>query len=110
MLRWHHQLDGHKFEQNSGRSWGTKKPGVLQNVGLQRAGQDLANEQQPQETRILSSLSLKLFHLPILKEAQPRRNISPPREKQLSVQDERQPTLKPGDGQEVVVGSPLHQR
>ena len=56
------------------------------------------------------NLSLKLFHLPILKEAQPRRNISPPREKKLSVQDERQPTLKPGDGQEVVVGSPLHQR
>ena len=31
---------------NSGRWWGTGKPGVLQSVGLQRVGQDLATEQQ----------------------------------------------------------------
>ena len=32
---------------NSGRWWGTGRPGVLQSVGSQRAGRDLATEQQP---------------------------------------------------------------
>ena len=40
---WHHRLSGHKFEQVPGR---TGKPGVLQSMGLQRVGHDLATEQQ----------------------------------------------------------------
>ena len=31
---------------NSGRQWRTGKPGVLQSIGLQRVGHDLATEQQ----------------------------------------------------------------
>ena len=38
---------------NSGRLWGTGEPGVLQSMGLQRVGHDLATEQQQQ--RILKS-------------------------------------------------------
>ena len=35
---------------NSGRSWGTGKPSMLQSVGLQRVGHDLVTEQQQQQT------------------------------------------------------------
>ena len=39
MVGWHHQLDGHEFEQTSGdgggRGW---KPGILQSRGSQRVG------------------------------------------------------------------------
>ena len=35
---------------NSGRSWRTGKPGVLQSMGLQRVGHDWATEQQQQVT------------------------------------------------------------
>ena len=31
---------------NSGRCWGTRRPGVLQSMGLQRVGQDWVTEQQ----------------------------------------------------------------
>ena len=33
---------------NFGRQWGTRKPGVLQSMGLQRIGHNLATEQQQQ--------------------------------------------------------------
>ena len=53
MVGWHHQLNGHEFEQtlgdseaNSGRWWRTAKPGVLQFMGLQRVRPDLATEKQ----------------------------------------------------------------
>ena len=38
MVAWHQQLNGHEFEQT--------QAGVLQFMGLQRVGQDLATEQQ----------------------------------------------------------------
>ena len=34
--------------ENSGRWWWTRRPGVLQSMGLQRAGHDWATEQQQQ--------------------------------------------------------------
>ena len=40
MVGWHHQLDGHEFEQAPGVGDGTEKPGVLQSKGSQRAGHD----------------------------------------------------------------------
>ena len=43
---WHHRLDGHESEQTPGDTEGTGKPGVLQSMGSQRVGQDLASEQQ----------------------------------------------------------------
>ena len=43
MVGWHHQLDGHEFEQAPGDGEG--KPSVLQSMGSQRVGQDLATEQ-----------------------------------------------------------------
>ena len=39
MVGWHHQLDGHEFEQALGAGDG-RKPGVLQSMGLQRVGHD----------------------------------------------------------------------
>ena len=36
MVGWHHQLDGHEFEQ----ALGIGKPGVLQSMGSQRIGHD----------------------------------------------------------------------
>ena len=42
---WHHQLNGHEFEQTPGDSE-TGKPGMLQSMELQRVGHDLVTEQQ----------------------------------------------------------------
>ena len=46
MVGQHHRLSGREFEQTPGDSEGQGKPGVLQSVGLQRLGHDLAPEQQ----------------------------------------------------------------
>ena len=46
MVGWHPHLNGHEFEQAPGDRR-TGKPGVLQSMGLQRIGHDLAAEQQP---------------------------------------------------------------
>ena len=47
MVGWHHQLNGHGFEQTLGDSEGQgRKPGVLQSMVSQRAGHNLATEQQ----------------------------------------------------------------
>ena len=43
---WHHWLNGHESEQIPGDSEGQGSLGVLQSIGLQRAGHDLATEQQ----------------------------------------------------------------
>ena len=45
MVRWHHRLNGHEFEQTPGY-WRTEEPCVLQSMGSQRVGHDLATEQQ----------------------------------------------------------------
>ena len=37
MVGWHHQLDGHEFEQAPGDDE-RQKPGVLQSMGSQRVG------------------------------------------------------------------------
>ena len=49
MVGWHQWLDGHEFELSaSSRSWWwTKKPGMLQSMGLQRVRQDWATELIP---------------------------------------------------------------
>ena len=39
MVGWHHQLNGHEFEQAPGDSAGWK-PGVLRSMGSQRIGHD----------------------------------------------------------------------
>ena len=46
MVGWHHQLNGHKFEQAPGLWWRTGKPGMLQSMKLWRVGHDWATEQQ----------------------------------------------------------------
>ena len=49
MVGWPHRLDGHEFEQAPGHrevSGRTGEPGVLQSLGSQRVGHDLATEQQ----------------------------------------------------------------
>ena len=54
MVRQHHQLNGHEFEQTPGDSGGhRKKPGVLQSIGLQRVGHDLVTEQQLEQLKHL---------------------------------------------------------
>ena len=44
MVGWHHQLDGHEFEADSGSWWWTGKPGMLQPMGLQRVRHNWATE------------------------------------------------------------------
>ena len=44
MVGWHHQCNGHELVQTPGD--GTGKPEVLQNIGSERAGHDLATEPQ----------------------------------------------------------------
>ena len=46
MVGWHHQLNGHEFEQILGDSEGQGSLGLLQSMGSQRVGHDLATEQQ----------------------------------------------------------------
>ena len=41
----YHHLNGHEFEQTPGDSEGQESPGVLQSMGLQRVGHNLATEQ-----------------------------------------------------------------
>ena len=60
MVTWHHWLNGHEFEQ-SWRQWRTGKPGVLQSMGLQRAGQDWATEQHNTVNQLYSNIKLKKF-------------------------------------------------
>ena len=45
MVGWHDWLNGHEFEPAPGDGKG--QPGVLQFMGLQRVGHDLATEQPP---------------------------------------------------------------
>ena len=45
-MKWHHGLNGHEFEQTQGDSEGQGSLVVLQPVGSQRVGRDLATEQQ----------------------------------------------------------------
>ena len=44
MVGRHHRLDVHEFEQAPGVGWWTGKPGVLQSLGLPRAGHDRETE------------------------------------------------------------------
>ena len=46
MVVWHHQLNGHGFEQYPGGGERMGKPGVLQLLGLKRVEHDLETEQQ----------------------------------------------------------------
>ena len=43
IVGWHHQLNGHEFEQTLRR---TGKPGMLQSMGSRVAGHNLVTEQQ----------------------------------------------------------------
>ena len=47
MIGWHHQFNGHEFEQTCGELR-TGKPGMLQSMGSQRLRYDWATEQQQQ--------------------------------------------------------------
>ena len=40
MVGWHHQLNGHEFEQALGVGAKTGRPGMLQSMGSQRVGRD----------------------------------------------------------------------
>ena len=52
MVGWHHQLNGHEFEQTLGKEWRTGKSGMLQSMGSQTVRQDLATEQQNTESQV----------------------------------------------------------
>ena len=55
MVGWHHQLDGHEFEQTLGDSGGQGSLKCHSPCGLQRVGLDLATEQQKLVTNSLLS-------------------------------------------------------
>ena len=44
IVGWHHQFNGHEFEQTVGDVEGQGKPGMLQSMGSQRVGHDLLTE------------------------------------------------------------------
>ena len=44
MVRWHHWVNGHEFEQDMGSWWWTGKPGMLQSMRSQRVWLDWATE------------------------------------------------------------------
>ena len=44
MVGWHHQHDGHEFEQAPGSWWWTRKPGMLQSAASQRVRHNWATE------------------------------------------------------------------
>ena len=46
MVRWHHQLTGHEFEQTLGDSESQGSPVCCFSWGSQEVGQDLMTEQQ----------------------------------------------------------------
>ena len=46
MVRWHHQLTGHEFEQTLGDSVSQGSPACCCSWGSQKVGQDLVTEQQ----------------------------------------------------------------
>ena len=46
MVGWHHQLNGHEFEQFLGDSGGLEEPGMLEAMRLQKVRHDLEVEQQ----------------------------------------------------------------
>ena len=46
MVRQHHQLNGHEFEQTLGDGGGQRKLVYFQPMGSQRRGHDLVTEQQ----------------------------------------------------------------
>ena len=48
MLIYHHQLNGHEYEQTLGGRSRTEEPGMLKSMGSQRVKHDLATEQQQQ--------------------------------------------------------------
>ena len=45
MVGWYHRLNGHESEQMLGDGEGQGRPGMLQSMGLQRVGHDLASKQ-----------------------------------------------------------------
>ena len=63
MTGWHHQLNGHEFEQDPGD--GGQKPGVLQSMGLQRVGHDWATEGQQEKCSKYSSICTLLRVYPL---------------------------------------------
>ena len=42
MVREYHQLNGYELEQTLGDRWRTEEPSMLQSMGLQPFGQDIA--------------------------------------------------------------------
>ena len=59
MVGWHHRLNGHEFEQ----SLGDREREVLQSMGSQRVGHDLATEQQQSEIySYLNNLGIRLLY------------------------------------------------
>ena len=62
MVGWHHQLNGHEFEQALGSWWRTGKPGMLQSMGLQRAGH--TTEHRTTGSSYIFNFWETLYHFP----------------------------------------------
>ena len=52
MVGWHHRLNGHEFEQTPGDGEGQRSLAVMQSMGSQRTGHNLATEQQDIEANL----------------------------------------------------------
>ena len=58
MVGWHHQCNGHEYEQTLGDSESTGEARVLQSMQLQRVGHNLATEQQQKSCLMPCYLSI----------------------------------------------------
>ena len=58
--QWHHWLDGHEFEQDSGVGDGQGSPAYCSLWGCKRVGHDLATKQPQQILSPLPLLSIQL--------------------------------------------------
>ena len=53
MVGWHHWFNGHEFGQTLGNGEGRGKAGLLQSLGLPRAGHDMATKQQQNPSSLI---------------------------------------------------------
>ena len=62
MVGWHHQLNGHGFEQVPGDGEGQGSLACCSPWGSQKVSCDLANEQEQQGKKLFFFLTQKILH------------------------------------------------
>ena len=76
MVRWHHQLNGHEFEQAPGDREG--QGSLVQSMGSKWVGHSLVTEQQQKKNLIFESSFFFLAALHGMQDSQPGSEPTPP--------------------------------